>query len=334
MRFLNSLANFIPFKALFYNFQNNLICPFYHAVSNEKLLYSNHLIHTKNVKEFEEDIDFLLKHYKPTELSSLLKIAQGENELKAPSFFLSFDDGLRECYDIIAPILLRKGVPAAFFINTAFLDNRDIFYRYKINLLLNKYIENRTNKSMVNKVRELLTKENENYKTPFDLLDFQFNNFTFLDNLAPILSVDFGNFLETNKPYLTTTQVEHLIKQGFYVGAHSIDHPLFYTISENEQVRQTTESVQQTVAQFRLSYRIFAFPFTDAYLPLSFFKKIEPFVDLTFGTAGLKKDVITTNFQRISMEKKNRSAEQILKQEYLYSKIKRVIGKEKIRRNQ
>lgn len=333
MSFFDLLPNFVPFNTLLNIFKKNLIYPFYHTVSNEKLIYADHLINTKNVKEFENDINFLLKHYKPIDLSQLLKIAQGEEKNNTPSFFLSFDDGLRACYDTIAPILLRKGVPAAFFINNAFLDNRDIFYRYKINVLINKYLENIANKSIVNKIGEILTKENENYKTPFDLLDLHFNNLTIIEKLAEILSVDFDRFLETYKPYLSTIQVQTLIKQGFYIGAHSINHPLFFTISQENQIEQTKNSIQQTVEQFQLPYRIFAFPFTDAYLPISFFEKIEPFVDITFGTSGLKKDVIKTNFQRISMEQKSMNAKQILKREYTNSIIKKSIGREKIYRN-
>jgi len=56
--------------------------------------------------------------------------------LTRQSFFLSFDDGLREPLDIIAPILKQKGVPATFFVNTATLDNLEMLYRHKASLLV------------------------------------------------------------------------------------------------------------------------------------------------------------------------------------------------------
>jgi hypothetical protein len=57
--------------------------------------------------------------------------------IKKPLLHLSFDDGLSACYDTIAPILLRKGVPATFFLNPAFIDNKALMFRYKISLCLN-----------------------------------------------------------------------------------------------------------------------------------------------------------------------------------------------------
>ena len=53
---------------------------------------------------------------------------------------LSFDDGLVECHQVIAPLLMTKGVPATFFLNNHFIDNRDLFFRYKASLIIDQVI--------------------------------------------------------------------------------------------------------------------------------------------------------------------------------------------------
>ena len=52
--------------------------------------------------------------------------------------FLSFDDGLREIANEIAPLCRQVGVPATFFVNSASLDNRFLCFRNKASLLIEK----------------------------------------------------------------------------------------------------------------------------------------------------------------------------------------------------
>jgi hypothetical protein len=50
-------------------------------------------------------MELLLRYYHPITIDDVLVYARSGDRLPEKSFFLSFDDGLRENYDIIAPIL-------------------------------------------------------------------------------------------------------------------------------------------------------------------------------------------------------------------------------------
>ena len=71
--------------------------PFYHVVSNDEL---PHILNLKyrNVEQFEKELDFYLQHFTPVSLEDLLLPVS----LKKKSFHITFDDGLRECTEIIA----------------------------------------------------------------------------------------------------------------------------------------------------------------------------------------------------------------------------------------
>lgn len=108
------------------------IFPFYHTVSDKKLAHIRHLYHYRSVREFEQELDFFLKHYEPVEPGQLIK--EGTISGKK-QFLLTFDDGFAEIYHVIAPLLTKKGIPAIFFLNTGFIDNKDLFYRCKASIL-------------------------------------------------------------------------------------------------------------------------------------------------------------------------------------------------------
>ena len=104
-----------------------VICPFYHAISDTPLPHITPLYRHRTEKEFRADIEWLLAHYKPIHWYEI----DAYESAKEPAFCLSFDDGLKEFYTIVAPILEEKNVPCVCFVNSAFVDNKDLMFRYK-----------------------------------------------------------------------------------------------------------------------------------------------------------------------------------------------------------
>ncbi|MDO8367927.1 MAG: polysaccharide deacetylase, partial [Saprospiraceae bacterium] len=79
----------------------NLILPFYHLVSDESLPHVRHLYPIRTAQQFREDLDFLLKHFQPVDFQSLWEHVFENRPFESPVFHLTFDDGLRECHDVI-----------------------------------------------------------------------------------------------------------------------------------------------------------------------------------------------------------------------------------------
>ena len=168
------------------------------------------------------------------------------------------------------------------------------------------------------------------------LLSIQYKNRDLLDKVAKICNYSFSEFLETNKPYLTTEQILELSKKGFLFGAHSIDHPRYSEISFEEQIKQTKVSVEFVKNKFNQSHSLFAFPFTDDGISSNLFNPLfdtnKPIVDFSFGGAGLKNELYNQHIQRIPMEGLSASGKKIIKTEYLYYLIKSFFGKNTIHR--
>lgn len=314
--------------------KREIILPFYHTVSDMHLSHLTHLYPVINVKRFTEDLDFLLDHYQPVDYHQLLLHVDGSAPIKKPSFFLSFDDGLAECAEIIAPILLQKGIPATFFLNTAFIDNKDMFFRLKTSLLMERMHHVSMTDHQIVAIKNILSHYNLTFDQPFDLKKITYSNRHILEDIALILSVNFQSFLHEYKPYMSSEQIQSLINQGFNIGSHSVDHAYFPELTEDDQVNQVLQSLQFLHDKFGTDTRIFSFPFTDYDVSLSFFERIKSHVDLSFGTANLKKDCIGNNLQRIPMELPDKdSAEQIISDAYLRFIAKMLVGKQTIYRS-
>lgn len=280
--------------------------PFYHLVTDNPPTHIRNLYKHKTLAEFKDDLDYLLTHFKPITLKELLEYHQTKKSIPNNSFHLTFDDGLSEFYHIIAPILIEKKIPATIFLNNHFIDNKDLFFRYKASILSD----------------ELSTDT---------VLDFNYQNKNDIDELAETFNISWDDYLAKHQPYLTTEQINELISQGFTIGAHSLDHPLYEELSLEEQIHQTIASIEDIKTRFNLDYAVFSFPFTDYKVNKKFFSSIKNKVDLTFGSAGIKDDEVAFNLQRLPMENKT-NGEVNIKMAYSFYLLKKLILKNTIKR--
>jgi len=287
--------------------------PVYHCVSDENLPHLNHIIQYKNVKQFENDLDYFLQYFQFVNWDEFKEFFKGNFKTKKKIALLTFDDGFREFYDTVAPILERKGIFAINFINPSFIDNKDLMFRCKASLI----------------VDTIKTSKNTELNIE-NILKINYQNKNELDKIAENLEIDFDSYLKKQKPYLDFDQLKTLVKKGFGISAHSWDHPLYCELSPEDQMNNTVKSIQY-MKEHQFSDDSFAFPFTDFGVQKEFFETLfkNEIISYSFGSAGIKTDSISKNLQRIPMET-GENAVRILKKEIAYFKFKKLLNKNTI----
>jgi peptidoglycan/xylan/chitin deacetylase (PgdA/CDA1 family) len=325
----------ISFKVMRRLSGEKFIFPFYHLIAEKTPSFIKHLYNCLTPLQFVSDLEFLLKNYAPASVDDLKNYIGNEKKSDKPLFFLSFDDGLKECFEVIYPILKEKGIPAAFFINTGFVDNMSMFYRFKTSLIVDK-IWNEPTDGFFKEVAGYLNICTPNRKTLEDkVLSLDYSDSDTINHVGKMLEIDFEEVLKREKPYMTLDQVKELGENGFIIGSHSIDHPVFSALKEQAQIEQFEKSMHFISANFNPEINAFAFPFTDDGISASFMDYMNNSgkVDVTFGTAGIKHDSSPVHIQRIPMEVENGSgANRIIGTEYAYYLLKSLFGRNIIKR--
>lgn len=312
-----------------------LLIPLYHAISDEPPAHLKNLYRLRSINQFKNDLAVILKFFEPISAEDLVYSIKNSKPLTKNSVLFTFDDGLREVKDFIAPILKEKGIPAIFFINSGFVDNKALFYRFKSSLIIERL--SKSNAQELKWITEILKVNSTRFISLKNaVLQVTYSSQFILDKIANYLEVDFDDFLKNKSPYLSTDEIRTLMKQGFYIGAHGVDHPEFFNITFEEQYRQVKESVRWVQKYINPDFNLFAFPFTDFNVSKQFFESIyadhELNLDLTFGCAGFKDEFLKYHLQRVPFEIKNNSAKTTLRQEYIRYLLKKGIRKNYIRR--
>jgi peptidoglycan/xylan/chitin deacetylase (PgdA/CDA1 family) len=221
-------------------------------------------------------------------------------------------------HEVVAPVLLKKGVPATFFLNPAFLDQGGMAHHNKVSLLLDcmpQHISTQT----IRQIEAILPQLPGGMGTlESRLLSIRYADRYVVERIAAIIEVDMDQYIARARPYLSSEQVLTLLKQGFTIGAHSMDHPLYADLSLEEQITQTQDSISSIVSRFEVHTRAFAFPHTDVGVRPEFFEAMfsKGALDVCFGTRGFLRHYQPRNLQRFSMEKTSGTAKAVIVREY------------------
>lgn len=309
-----------------------LLLPYHHTVSNNKLEHISNLYQFKNIETFSKDLDFLLKYYKPIAPPDLWHSVQSNTPVPPGRFLLTFDDGFKEISEVVAPLLSKKGVPAIFFINPAFIDNKKMFYRGKISILIGmlrdnpqRYIPTFSSLLSVAPILETVVAA---------LKKITQLNASLLDTIASEINYSFEDYLLRQRPFLTQEQLLSLHTQGFSIGSHSMDHPYYNLLPAAEQVRQTLDSCSYVKELLNTDTCHFSFPHSDADVTQETIDLIrEGNKGLIFGVQNQKKEPTNHILHRFNAERPDPGIDALIKGQITLNWVQQLAGTNTVKRN-
>ena len=310
-----------------------ILLPYHHLVSDEPVPYIDPLYAYKNTRQFEKDLDWLLRYFKPVSLTEIVHRPPDTPD----SFLLCFDDGLRQAYEIALPILLRKGVPAALFVNPAFVGNTTVFHDIRKGWLLHRLSRSAPRPAVIIEACRLLrcrTPSANNLRMAISAIDYDTK--AVLDPLAGLFDIRWDEFARDFRPAMTMAELRTWIAKGMAVGAHSMDHPLYSRLPLGEQLAQTIDSMDWVTTNLDVPYRVFAFPHVDTGVGEAFFQELfsasRP-PDLVLGNRTGMREGRPGVLHRYIGENPGRPAGAMAKAVLAYSSFRKLIGRPFIQRS-
>lgn len=289
--------------------RNKLKIIYYHTISDSFLEYFPKET-TQSIDTFKRQIHYLNKRYNIISLEeAIFKFENKENFNN--NLVITTDDGFKENYTIISPILNDFNLKFTALLCNNFIDNKSLMWR---NVLF--YIKNKVSKEEINKVIEqsYSTYELSLPKKEEDIMQWSLRTWPYKlkDELASffwesLFEESIEDFLNEKKPYLTSSQVNEMLNSGFTIGSHSRSHPYFKDMTNNEIRFETIEAANQLEEKFNTKISSFSFPFERPKGTLDL-NNTEKILKSRFKTIlgiqdkGLNHKNTSDHWERISME--------------------------------
>jgi len=209
---------------------------------------------------FEKQLDYICKHYMPISFSDLNSDGTYCGEKHKPPIILTFDDGFRDNYETVYPLLKKYKAKATFFIVTNVADRIEPLW---FDFLAQQLLTCKSHSLKINDKTYNLGDNQEHRRSVLSelLLDLrEISNQERLDVLNSVSeSKEFINHKADYADYLSWDEIREMHIGGMEFGSHSKSHPILSQMHMREIITELCES--KTRLEDELSDECISFSF-------------------------------------------------------------------------
>ncbi len=216
----------------------------YHGVlpdnPDNKYAYENRNFVT--IEEFEKQIQFLLKHYRPLRVENF---TNSNNNLKK-GFYITFDDGFQNNYLYALPVLKKYGLQACFFLTTRLIGTREFLRTEQITRLIHRtektklilhldkkrqfFLRNSLEKEYASKfIRDYVKRKSISYvREVLKEIESQ------VDDVPAVMHQND----ELRYLYMNWDEIREVFSEGHVIGSHTDTHQILSNLTMDESLKE------------------------------------------------------------------------------------------------
>ena len=227
-----------------------------------------------DIEKFKKQIKFFKENYNFVRIEDLIEYYKNpkEKELPEKAILLTFDDGYKDHYNYVLPVLLENNIQGSFYIPTKCFQDKKVLDVNKIHFILESCIGKE--KRILKEIEEYLEKNKDSrislsYNDYFKeyAVDSRFDKKEIIfikrmlqvvlpeDYREKLVDILFKKYVCTigdkiiserafwEELYLTPEQIRMMEKLGMHIGFHSHNHVWLNSLSKEEQEFQIKSSI-------------------------------------------------------------------------------------------
>jgi peptidoglycan/xylan/chitin deacetylase (PgdA/CDA1 family) len=223
-------------------------------------------------ESFRVQVEWLANRVRLVTLDELITRVESGSPWREPAMLITFDDGYRDNFNVAAPILRERNVPATFFLTTAFLDSPRLPWWDHVAYVLKQ-----------TQVQRLIVERTPGGGAPALDIDLQTTSRSaaimtiirafldetitdpgwFLDRLAERTEVDIDSEGLGRELFMNWDQVRQLAEgnAGLSIGSHAHTHRKLAGLDEECQRQELAGSKQVLEARLGRPIQALAYPY-------------------------------------------------------------------------
>jgi peptidoglycan/xylan/chitin deacetylase (PgdA/CDA1 family) len=193
---------------------------------------------------FRRQMEALRRHFAVLPLDELAERAR-TRKLPRNGVAITFDDGYRDNYTNAFPLLRELGLPATIFLTTEALDRGALLWHDRVFDAFHRARKTEARPTLSSELARLRrASPEERDRRIAELLE----ELRVKDNGA------------SGWEKLSWREAREMSSHGISFGAHTLDHPILTSVSEQEARRQITESKERIEKELGSKVTMFAYP--------------------------------------------------------------------------
>jgi len=256
-----------------------------------------------SITVIREQFEYLRRHFRVVSLQQIVRRLKSGIDLEPNSVAITVDDGRKNCYDILFPLLQEFDFPATFFVVSSFIRGEDWVWTDKVLWL----------SEQASAPEELHPKRLDATFCALNPLPPERRNARIAELAAK------GGVVIPSKPTdkyapCSWQQLREMTQSGLVdIGSHTVRHPIMSSISDDESLQELKQSRTEIEGHIGREVRCFCFPngMQEDYRPSQLRQVADAgyacSVMANFGFVG--RDTSPYRIPRIGMGQKSSAAE-------------------------
>ena len=245
---------------------NRMLTPCYHGVvsaskANRREGYEN----TVSSTEFAQHLEWLGRHYRFVDLAGALEWMERPSPGRPP-VLISFDDGYRNNLSLAAPLLLRFGAPAIFFLSTGYIGGERLLWPLELDARLEQSPGMEIGRPEQPQARTTIPAGRAERAALAWQLRLELKGLPnaarldYLQNLAECTNLDLAGVDHELHDFLSWDEARRLAGLGFDIGSHSCEHPILSRLDAEELRIELQDSKDRIEAELGRAVTTIAYP--------------------------------------------------------------------------
>ena len=239
----------------------SLRCVVFHHISDVESPFTAGINVRTTLENFEAALRFLSTYYKPVRLEDVLE----EDGWRLPprAVLVTFDDAYASVVEVAAPLCRKYGIPAVYFVNAAFLNNK----RMAPDNLGWYVADTKGLDVIISAVRTVGRSEVFELHSLSEVFSSFFPSIAlaerevFLEALRHLAGISESQLAKESALYLTTQQLCSLVSFDFEIGNHTYSHAHCRHLSQTEFLDEIDRNRSELEALSGTKVRSFSQPY-------------------------------------------------------------------------
>jgi peptidoglycan/xylan/chitin deacetylase (PgdA/CDA1 family) len=203
-----------------------------------------------NTTALRRQFEHLSKHYHPLSLTDLLRQLDTHGKSGKPAVALTIDDGRRNCYEFMFPLLKEFRMPATFYVVSSFIQDGGWVWTDKVLWL----------SEQPSAPAELSSRRIDLFFRELNRMRPETRNAR-IEAIAQTMKVILPKSAPPKYAPCSFSELREMADSGLVeIGSHTVSHPILSSLTDNESESELTESRAQIEEHLGVKVASFCFP--------------------------------------------------------------------------
>lgn len=217
---------------------------------------------THRIDDFNHEIKFLRNNFDVVPLDQVVSQLKSGKKFEKPTVAITVDDGFKDNYDLLFPILQKYKTNITIFLTTGVIGTEK---RLWVGRLEKKFLETVRNEIRLDGIFKgvnfdisTIEKKRKVYMQIISRL--KYIDTKERDHYLHMIGKKLGTPLYDSPTMLNWDQIREMHKAGIHFGAHTVNHPILTNISLEEGKKEILDSKLKIERELGQPITHFAFP--------------------------------------------------------------------------